>query len=51
MGRPPIGSPILVRLPDEMVRRVDALVGKYRRPSFIRQAVAEKLERDAPPNG
>lgn len=46
MGRPPIGTAILVRLPDEMIRRVDALVGKYQRPAFIRRAVAEALDRE-----
>lgn len=48
MGRPPLNMKVVpVRLPPEVIEQVDALVGKYQRPSFIRDAVAEKLEREA----
>jgi Arc/MetJ-type ribon-helix-helix transcriptional regulator len=52
MGRPPLNvKPILVRLPDDVPERIDALVGKNRRAEFIREAVERELkrrERDKP---
>ncbi|MGJ7039198.1 Arc/MetJ-type ribon-helix-helix transcriptional regulator [Shinella sp. BE166] len=38
-------TPILVRLPDDVPDRIDALVGKNRRAQFIREAVEEVLAR------
>ena len=44
MGRPPLKvKPILVRLPEGMPERIDALVGKNKRAEFIRQAVEAEL--------
>lgn len=34
-----------VVMPDELIRRVDALVGERRRSQFITEAVTEKLKR------
>ncbi|MQW90131.1 hypothetical protein GHJ82_25675 [Sinorhizobium saheli] len=46
MGRPPLKvKPILVRLPDGVPERIDALVGKMKRAEFIREAVLKELER------
>ncbi|WP_157783878.1 hypothetical protein [Sinorhizobium fredii] len=46
MGRPPLKvKPILVRLPEGMPERIDALVGKNKRAEFIRQAVESELLR------
>ena len=46
MGRPPLNMKIAtVRLSDETLKRIDALVGKHRRPTFIREAVERELER------
>ncbi|WP_143565686.1 hypothetical protein [Sinorhizobium fredii] len=46
MGRPPLKvKPILVRLPDGVPQRIDALVGKNKRAEFIRQAVEVELAR------
>ena len=36
-------KPILVRLPEGMPERIDALVGKNKRAEFIRQAVEAEL--------
>jgi len=48
MGRPPLGvKQFVVYLHEEMVARVDALVGAHRRSKFIREAVEEKLAREA----
>lgn len=52
MGRPPLNrdsetKTTLVRLEADMMARLDALAGPNRRAAFIREAVAEKLERDA----
>lgn len=48
MGRPSLGiMSTTVRLPQAVLERIDALLGKKRRSQFIRQAVMEKLERDA----
>ncbi len=47
MGRPPLGNvATVVRLPAEVIRRIDDLVGKYGRAGFIRRAVTELLERE-----
>ncbi|MDL2401292.1 ribbon-helix-helix domain-containing protein [Rhizobium mayense] len=46
MGRPPLKvKPTLVRLPEGMAERIDALVGKNNRADFIRTAVEKELER------
>lgn len=45
MGRPPIGKFTAVRLPDETLARIDALVAKGKRANFIREAVERELER------
>ncbi|MCG5483640.1 MAG: hypothetical protein KK482_07950 [Sinorhizobium meliloti] len=46
MGRPPLKvKPILVRLPEGVPERIDALVGKNKRAEFIRQAVEAELKR------
>lgn len=37
---------ISVRLPETVIERLDRLVGKWRRPQFIREAVEEKLARE-----
>lgn len=48
MGRPPLNvKPILVRLTDEQRRRIESTVGPQRIAAFIREAVDEKLEREA----
>jgi predicted DNA-binding protein len=33
-----------LRFPPELVERVDALVGPYRRPTFIREATEKAVE-------
>ncbi|WP_244562453.1 ribbon-helix-helix domain-containing protein [Ensifer aridi] len=38
-------KPILVRLPEGMPERIDALVGKNKRADFIRKAVEAELDR------
>ncbi|WP_164838014.1 hypothetical protein [Sinorhizobium meliloti] len=38
-------KPILVRLPEGMPERIDALVGKNKRAEFIRQAIEAELVR------
>ena len=46
MGRPPLNhTRIPVRLPQEDIDRMDALVGTYGRGKFIREAVRRELER------
>ncbi|WP_143066923.1 ribbon-helix-helix domain-containing protein [Sphingobium sp. YR768] len=46
MGRPPLNMKILnVRLPPEVIEEIDGLVGAYRRPQFIREAVEREIER------
>lgn len=46
MGRPPLHmKPTQVRLPEEVMRRIDRIVGQKRRAEFIRQAVLKELER------
>lgn len=45
VGRPPLNMKITtVRLPAKTIERIDALVGKNRRPAFIREAVERQLE-------
>lgn len=44
MGRPPLKvKPVLVRLPEGVPERIDALVGKNKRAEFIREAVLQAL--------
>lgn len=45
MGRPPIGKFTAVRLPPDMLLRMDAMVGKGKRAEFIREAVERELKR------
>lgn len=51
MGRPPLNmTPTLVRFPDEILARVDNLVGQNQRAKFIREAVQAEVEkREAEP--
>ena len=45
-GRPSLGvKPTLVRLPDGVPERIDAVAGKNRRAEFIREATVTELER------
>jgi predicted DNA-binding protein len=46
MGRPPLHMKgTHVRLPEETMQRIDALVGNKRRAQFIREAIDRELER------
>jgi metal-responsive CopG/Arc/MetJ family transcriptional regulator len=46
MGRPPLNvTPVLVRLPNDVPERIDAIVGKHKRAEFIRQAIERELRR------
>jgi hypothetical protein len=46
MGRPSLNvTPVLVRLPQDVPERIDALVGKNKRAEFIREAVEKELAR------
>ena len=46
MGRPPLNvRPTVVRLSEETLRRIEALVGKNRMAEFIREAVERELKR------
>lgn len=46
MGRPPLNNkPVLVRLPEEALEKIDELVGTYGRAKFIREAVEAEIER------
>lgn len=46
VGRPSLGvKPTLVRLPEGMAERIDAIAGPNRRAEFIRQAVEKELKR------
>jgi len=48
MGRPPLNlKPVPIRLSPEVLARIDAIAGNYGRPAFIREAVDEKLAREA----
>lgn len=45
MGRPPLNvKPLLVRLPEGMAERIDALVGPKKRAEFIREALEKELQ-------
>lgn len=46
MGRPPLHlKPVLVRLSQEALDRIDELAGKNRRPEFIREAIEREIKR------
>lgn len=46
MGRPPMHlKPTLVRLPEDVAERIDAIAGPNRRAEFIRDAVERELKR------
>ena len=46
MGRPKMNvTPTLVRLPEGVAERIDAVAGKNRRAEFIREAVERELRR------
>jgi predicted DNA-binding protein len=46
MGRPPLGvKSTVVRLPEGLGERIDALVGKQRRAVFIREIVEKEVAR------
>lgn len=46
MGRPPLKvKPTVVRLPEGMAERIDAIAGENRRAEFIREAVEKELRR------
>lgn len=46
MGRPPLGvKSTIVRLPEGLGERIDALVGRQRRAVFIREIVEREVER------
>lgn len=38
-------KPVLVRLPEEALEKIDGLVGTYGRAKFIREAVEAEIER------
>ena len=47
MGRPPLNmTRVPVRVAPEALAAIDARVGTYGRAKFIRDAIAEKLERE-----
>ena len=46
MGRPSLNvKPTLVRLPEEVAERIDAIAGKGKRAEFIREAIDRELRR------
>lgn len=49
MGRPPLHlkpmKPMLVRLPDGVAKRIDAIAGEHKRADFIREAIERELKR------
>lgn len=48
MGRPPLhNKPTQVRLPEAVMAQIDAVAGRNQRAKFIREAVLEKLAREA----
>ena len=52
MGRPSLNvKPTLVRLAEEQLERIDALMGPNKRAQFIRDAVKEKLDRSEDADG
>ena len=51
MGRPPLGvKPTMVRLTEDVRRRIVALVGENRMAAFIREAVDAELARREKPS-
>ncbi len=50
MGRPPLGIvATVIRLPPELLTRIDALAGPGKRADFIRKAVEAELTRREKP--
>jgi hypothetical protein len=46
MGRPPLNlKPTVVRLSEDALKRIEALVGKNRMAEFIREAIERELKR------
>ncbi|MET4187656.1 metal-responsive CopG/Arc/MetJ family transcriptional regulator [Bradyrhizobium sp. JR1.7] len=46
MGRPSLSvKPIIVRLSERTIERIDALMGKNKRSQFLREAAENELER------
>lgn len=46
MGRPPLKvKSTVIRLPEGLGERIDALVGKQKRAAFIREVVEREVER------
>lgn len=46
MGRPPLNvKPVLVRMSQEAIDRIEGLVGRNKRAEFIREAVEKELKR------
>lgn len=50
MGRPPLKEKIAtikttLRLPEDLLRRVEAVAGKNRGADFVREAIERELER------
>ena len=46
MGRPPLNmKPTIVRFSEEILKRIDQLVGEKHRAKFIREAVLIEIER------
>lgn len=46
MGRPPMNvKPTLVRLPEGVPERIDAIAGPNRRAEFIREAIEKELRK------
>lgn len=50
VGRPPLSrksltKPVLIRLTEDLVARIDAVAGENRRGQFIREAAIKELER------
>jgi predicted transcriptional regulator len=46
MGRPSLNvKPMLIRLPDGLAERIDAIAGKNRRAEFIREAIEREVKR------
>lgn len=51
MGRPPLNvKPTIVRLTEDVIDRIEALVGPNRRAAFIREAIEAELERREAPD-
>lgn len=52
VGRPPIKrdvktKPLLVRMSEDVHERIEKRVGKKRMAAFVRDAIVEKLDREA----